>query len=144
MSAEKNKALMHHWFEECNKGKAATIAVIDETCATDFVLHSTSVDIRGFKAFKQHESEIFSAFPDFNETIDDMIVEGDKIVTRFTMTGTHKGEYMGIPPTNKKVTVWAISIDRVAGGKFVESWARMDTLGMMHQLGLIPTPKKEK
>jgi len=73
-----------------------------------------------------------------------MIVEGDKVVERFTFTGTHKGEYMGHSPTNKKVTMWAICIVRVAGGKFVEEWERMDTLGLMQQLGAVPTPQKEK
>ena len=71
-----------------------------------------------------------------------MVVEGDKVATRCTMTGTHKGEFMGIPPTNKKVTVWAISIDRVAGGKFVEEWGTYDTLGLMKQLGIVPKPGK--
>jgi len=60
------------------------------------------------------------------------------------MTGTHKGEFMGIPPTNKKVTISAITIDRIAGGKYVEEWLRFDTLDFMQQLGIVPTPKKEK
>jgi predicted ester cyclase len=77
-------------------------------------------------------------------TLDDMIVEGDKAVVRYTFIGTHKGEIMGIPPTNKKATNWIIQIDRIAGGKFVECWVRSDTLGFMQQLGVVPTPKKEK
>jgi hypothetical protein len=77
-------------------------------------------------------------------TIDDMVAEGDKVATRVTMTGTHKGEIMGIPPTNKKVTVSGIVIDRFAGGKIVEDNGIFDMLGLMRQLGLVPTPKKEK
>ena len=73
-----------------------------------------------------------------------MVAEGDKVAYRWTLTGTHKGEFEGIPPTNKKVTVWAISISRIAGGKIVEDWSRVDTLGLMQQLGVVPTPKKEK
>jgi steroid delta-isomerase-like uncharacterized protein len=145
MSAKETKALERRFFEGWNKGKAAAMAVIDETCAPNIVFHdSTGREIRGLKDFKQYISELCSAFPDLHCTIDDMIVEGDKAATRYTMTGTHKGEAMGIPPTNKKVTVWAISIDHIAGGKFVESWSRMDTLSFMQQLGVVPTPQKEK
>ena len=130
-------------YEEYNKGKAAVLAVIDELYATDTVQHSsTGQDIRGIKDYKQHVSEFSSAFPDLHFTIDDMVAEGDKVAVRLTATGTNKGAFRGIPPTNKKVTVWEIQIDRVAGGKFVECWSRYDTLGLMQQLGLIPTPGK--
>jgi predicted ester cyclase len=71
-----------------------------------------------------------------------MVVEGGKVAVRWTMTGTHTGEWKGIPPTNKRVTFWGISIDRIAGGKFVESWERYDTLGWMQQLGLVPIPRE--
>jgi len=143
MSAKEIKALERRLYEECNKGKAAAMAVIDELYATDLVYHSsTGRDIRGVKDYKQHVSDMYSAFPDFHFTIDDMVVEGDKVAVRLTATGTHKGEFRGIPPTNKKVTMWEIQIDRVAGGKFVEGWSRYDTLGLMQQLGLIPTPGK--
>ena len=143
MSAKEIKALERRLYEECNKGKAAAMAVIDELYATDLVYHSsTGRNIRGIKDYKQHVSDMYSAFPDFHFTIDDMVVEGDKVAVRLTATGTHKGEFRGIPPTNKKVTMWEIQIDRVAGGKFVEGWSRYDTLGLMRQLGLIPTPGK--
>jgi predicted ester cyclase len=96
------------------------------------------------KDFKRMESEWYDAFPDMHVTIDDMVAEGDKVAARVTMTGTHKGEIMGIPPTNKKVTVSLIVIDRFAGGKIVEDNGQFDALGLMRQLGLDPTPKKEK
>jgi predicted ester cyclase len=143
MQAKENKALMRRFFKEWNKGKTAAMAVIDELCATNIVLHSTSgEEIRGIKNYKQSMSDFFDAFPDFHWVLDDIIVEGEKVVTRYTMTGTQKGEFKGIPPTNKRVTLWAIWVDRVVGGKFVEEWGRMDTLGFMQQLGAIPTPKK--
>jgi len=143
MSAKEIKALERRLYEECNKGKAAALAVIDELYATDIVYHSsTGRDIRGIKDYKQHVSEFYSAFPDLHFTIEDMVAEGDKVAVRLTGTGTNKGEFRGIPPTNKKVTLWEIQIDRVAGGKFVEGWSRYDTLGLMQQLGVIPTPKK--
>jgi predicted ester cyclase len=141
ISAEEIKALIHRFFEGVNKGKAAAIAVVDELCATDFVLHcARGKDIRGIKNYKQNVSELFSAVPDAHFTINDMVVEGDKVATRYTLTGTHKA-------TDKKVTTWGITIDRIAGGRFVEEWERYDTLGLMQQLGIVPTPgekKKEK
>jgi predicted ester cyclase len=145
MSEKEIKALVRRFFKEYNKGKAAAMAIADKLCATNFVYHGGGgEEIRGLKEFKQQESEVFSAFPDLHFALDDMVVEGDKVAMRITMTGTHKGEFRGIPPTNKKVTVWAISIDRIVGGKFVEEWGRYDTLGLMQQLGVVSTPKKEK
>lgn len=144
MSAE-NKALVRRWFEELNKGKAAALAAMDEIFATDLVFHSaTGADIHGIKDFKQNFSNFFSAFPDLHFPIDDIVIEGDKIAVRFTTTGTLTAQFHGVPPTNKKMMIWAITIYHIAGGKIVEGWGREDTLGMMQQLGIIPTPKKEK
>jgi steroid delta-isomerase-like uncharacterized protein len=146
MSPEEIKALERHIIEEHNKGKVAAMAVMDEVLATDFVMHGNteSEDIHGLKNVKQSMAEYFNAFPDIHYTLDDIIVEGDKAVIRCTMIGTHKGEFMGIPPTNKKVKVREIGIDRVVGGKIVEEWGISDTLDLMQQLGVVPMPKKEK
>lgn len=145
MSVKENKALVRRFLEESNKGKTAAMAVIDELCATNIVYHGGGgEEIRGLKDYKQSTSESYNASPDLHFTIDDMVAEGDKVAVRFTLTGTHKGEFMGRPPTNKKLTIWAINIYRVVGGKFVEGWERSDTLGSMQQLGVVPTPKKEK
>jgi len=143
MSAKEIKALERRFVEELNKGKMTAMAAIEKLCATDIVNHGGTGEVtRGLKGFKQSMSEFYSGFPDIHFTIDDMVVEGDKVAVRFTFSGKHKGEFMGIPPTNKKVTIWGIYIDRIAGGKFVESWTRYDTLGFMQQLGLVPTPGK--
>jgi steroid delta-isomerase-like uncharacterized protein len=145
LSVEGNKALQRHLFEEMNKGKAATLAAMDETYATDFVYHQADgTDISGLKNKTQLLSEVFNAFPDRHSTIDDMVAEGDKVAVRWTWTATHKGELMGIPSTNKKITIWGISIDCIVDGKFVERWERLDTLGWMQQLGVMPTPEKNK
>ena len=145
MSAEDLKALGRRYIEELNKGKAAALAAMDELYAADLVFHGGGgEETRGIENYKQFVSEFFKAFPDLHWTIDDILVEGDKVVARFTLTGTHKGEFMGIPRTNRKVTMWVISIDRIVGGKFVEEWERMDTLGFVQQLGLASTPAKEK
>lgn len=145
MSPEEIKALQRRFYDDCNKGKSAAIAALDDLFANDIVWHSaTGKDIRSVENLKQSFNAAYNTFPDTHYTIDDMIVEGDKAVTRFTFTGTHKGEFKGIPPTNKKVKVWAIAIARIADGKFMEVWERYDTLGWMQELGLIPTPQKEK
>ena len=117
--------------------------IIDELFATDIVEHSgTGEETHGLKDYKQSTSDVYNAFPDIHFTLHDIVVEGDKAAVRLTVTGTHKGEFRGIPPTNKKVTMWQIQIDRVAKGKLVEGWSRYDTLGLMQQLGLISTPGK--
>jgi len=145
MSVREIKALERRWVKEMNKGKTATMAAIDELYATDYVIHGGHYVVHGdIKDFKKSIGDIYSAFPDINYTIDDMVVEGDKAAVRLTFSGTHKGEFMGILPTNKKWTMWEIVIDRIAGGKFVESWVRYDTLGFMQQLGLALTPEKAK
>jgi len=143
MSAKEIKALARRWFEEANKGKAAFMTVIDELHAADIVGHGGGgEEVHGLKDWKRDLMEWYSAFPDLHFTIDDMVVEGDKVAIRYTWTGTHKGEIKGIRPTNKKVTMWEIQIDRIAGGKFAEIWARYDTLGLMQQLGQVPTQRK--
>jgi len=143
MSTKDPKALDRHFFEEWNKGKAAAMAVIDEICSANVVWHDVNGEvIRGLKDFKKSMSEFFDAFPDNHFTVDDMLAEGDKVAVRYRMTGTHKGMFNGIPPTNKKVTLSAIEIDRTSGNKFVEGWISFDTLGFMQQLGVVPKPKK--
>jgi len=143
MSTKDIKALDRRFFEEWNKGKAAAMTLIDKSCATNIVWHDANgEDIRGLKDFKKSMGEFFDAFPDNHFAIDDMFAEGDKVAVRYTITATHKGEFMGISATNKKVKLMALEIDRIVGGKFVEGWIRFDTLGWMQQLGLAPTPGK--
>jgi len=145
MSAKDLKALVRRFFEQASMGKGVTFAAIDKLFVADYVEHGGSgEDTRGIKDYKQSISEFYSAVPDVHVTINDMVVEGDKVAVRFTLSGTHKGEFMGAAPTGKKVTIEEIGIIRIVGGKFVESWVRYDTLGLMQQLNLIPTSGKEK
>ena len=80
---------------------------------------------------------LFNAFPDIHFTIDDMIAEGDKVVVRFTVRGTHQGDYLGVPPTGKQFAVNGIAIHRIVDGREVEVWDCVDILGMLQQLGAI-------
>jgi len=140
MSTEQNKALFRRLMEEVfDRGN---ISLIDELFAPDFVEHEELPPgiAAGSEGVKQLSTMFRSAFPDFKATIDDMIAEGDKVVVRGTWSGTHKGEFMGIAPTGKRVSFGVIDIVRIAGGKFVEHWGQMDNMGLMQQLGLIPAP----
>ena len=91
-------------------------------------------------AFVQFIGAMFEAFPDAKMTMDDLFSSGDKVAYRLTFKGTHKAELMGIPATNKAVTVTSIGIARVSGGKIVEEWENFDEMGMMQQLGVVPPP----
>lgn len=84
--------------------------------------------IRSIQEWKNFVIQFHQAFPDFHDTIEDQIAEGDKVVTRFTSTGTQKGEIMGIQPTNKKVSWTGIAINRIENGKIVESWVNWDMM----------------
>ena len=140
MSTEQNKALVRQMVEELfNRGNMSRA---DEFLAPDFVEREELPPgiPRDREGVKQLTIMLRSAFPDFKATIDDIVAEGDKVVIRQTWSGTHKGEFMGVPPTGKAVSIGVIDIIRVAGGKFVEHWGQMDSMGMMQQLGAIPTP----
>ena len=139
MSVEENKTIERRYMEEVwTKGN---LAAVDELVATNYVDHTpmpgASPDLQGLKQFV---TVVTAAFPDWHPTIEDMIAEGDKVVVRFRGSGTHKGEFIGIPPTGKQVTMMAIAIHRIAGGKIVENWLQADMLGMMVQLGVVPPP----
>ena len=137
MSTEENKALIRRFYEEISKGN---LAVVGELVATDLVEHSPFVP--GQAPGRQGTVELFTmihaAFPDLRITAEDMVAEGDKVVARGTMSGTHKGEFIGIAPTGKQITVGMIEILRIAGGKMVEHWNVVDSLGIMQQLGVVP------
>ncbi len=110
--------------------------------APDFVPHNmmpgVPASLDGYKAL--HQSTL-TAYPDFHTNIDDLFGEDDKVVMRFTLTGTHEGDFLGIPPTGKRINVSGTSIFRIANGRIVEHWGEEDVLGWMQQLGAIPTPE---
>jgi predicted ester cyclase len=136
MSVEENKDVVRRWHDEFwNKGN---VDVVDELIDAKCVRHvdPQPTDVREY--WKQSHITFHAAFSDAHITNEDMIAEGDKVVTRWTWRLKHTGEWMGIAPTGKQVEVTGISIHRIAGGKIVEDWANADELGMMQQLGAIP------
>ena len=137
MSTEENKAIVRRYIDVVNK---KNLAAMDEIFDANYVGHVAGFeDVKGPEGQKQVLAAVLTALPDLHDTIEDMVTEGDKVVTRLTFTGTHKGELMGIAATGKQVTVGEIAIFRIVGGKIVEGWQEVDMLGMMQQLGVIPT-----
>ena len=118
---------------------------IDELVAPDYVHHDVlSPDQTGIKAYKQFVDLYLTAFPDIHFNIEDEISDGDKVVIRWTVTGTHKGDLPGLPPTGRPISVTGITIGRLSDGKFVESWNNWDALGMMQQLGAVSAEAKSR
>ncbi len=134
--SEENKALVRRYFEEIwDKGN---LELIDELFTTNFVRHGPSAtegEVRGLEGFKGVVSMYRTAFPDLRVPIEDLIAEGDRVVTRWTARGTHQGELMGIAPTGNQATVTGIIVDRISGGKIEEEWVDYDTLHLMQQIG---------
>ena len=113
--------------------------ILDEVYAADLVWHEPDQDIQGLEEAKQFVSMYKTAFPDLSATIEDAIAEGDKVVTRWRIRGTHQGEIEEFgPPTGRQVEIKGITIHRIEGGKIVEEWERYDNLSVMQQLGLVP------
>jgi steroid delta-isomerase-like uncharacterized protein len=140
--SEENKAIARRIDAEVwNEGR---LEVIDELVAGDYVSTVVGVpeQIRGPQGFREFVVTYRTAFPDLQIRIDEQIAEGDIVVTRWTGTGTHEGELMGIPATGKQVTTAGINIDRIAGGKLVAGWGLFDQLGLLQQIGAIPVPAR--
>ena len=138
MPTEENKAIARRWNEGVwNKGN---LAAIDELFATDFVFNypppGATPDREGYKQFVTRN---FATWADIRCTIEDMVAERDKVAVRWTWSGTHTGELMGIAPTGKQVTMTGISIMHIVGGKIAKEWTEMDILGVLQQLGAFPS-----
>ena len=139
MSTEENKAAERRFYEEVWHKR--NLAAIDELVAPNIVEHNPNVPGQGTgrEGFRQSIEMILSVSPDVQITIEDLIAEGEKVVVRWLARGTHQGEFMGIPPTNRQTTVMGIDIIRYEGGQRVETWRQFDMLGWLQQLGVIPT-----
>ena len=136
--AEENKAVIRRYVEEVQNDRNWN--VYDELTAEDFVNHSAPPGVPDDReGQKMYLGAFMAAFPDCRFTIDDMIAEGDQVVTKKTFTGTHTEELNGIPPTGKHVTLQFADVMRVRDGKIVEHWLAMDQMSFMQQLGLLPS-----
>lgn len=139
MSREENKAIVRRYVEEAFNNRDTD--VLDEIVSEDFVDHHLPPDLpRGPEGSKLWFNMAFGAFPDCHITIEALIAEGDKVATHFTLTGTHQGDFMGVPATGKSVSVTGMGIGRIVGNQLVEWWENADVMGMMQQLGAVSGP----
>ncbi len=135
--AQENSALIRRWFEEVwNNGR---MEVIDEMASPDVIGHGQAqhdTDI-GLHEFRNFAVGLRAAFPDMKVVIDQTLEQGDKVVARWTSTMTHKGEFLGVAPTGKKVTITGTTIQRIVDGRIVEGWDNWDQLGLLVQIGAV-------
>jgi len=131
-----SERLIRHFLEEAwNK---RNLAVIDELFTPDAVAHDPAVPtVTDVESTKQFIAACLTAFPDLQVTADDLFTAADKIAARWTVRGTHKGEFLGIAPTEKSMAVTGITIYRLAGGKVAEYWSHWDSPGLLQQLGAV-------
>ena len=132
-----NMGLVRRYIEEVwNKGN---LGVIDELVSDKFVgVEPVIGEVRGLNALREQVQAFRGAFPDLRLTIDDIGTTGDRVFTRWTARGTHRGIFMGIPPTNNRGEVHGITIDRIAGGKLVEHHESYDSLQFLQLMGAVP------
>jgi len=137
--AADNKEIARRVFEEIWNNQK--VNVIDELMAADYVHHDAqSPEVAsGIEGHKQFVSYYLNAFPDLHYTIEDLVAAGNTVAIRWTATGTHQGDLAGIPKTERQFSVTGMTIARVRDGKFVESWGNWDALGLMQQLGVLPS-----
>ena len=142
--SEQNKTNVRRLFEELwNKGN---LPVADELVAPNYVHHDASTpDVgRGPESEKKRVTLYRNAFTDLRFTVEDMIGEGETVVARWSCRGLHKGDLNGIAPTGKQIAITGVSVVRFTGGKMIEGWINWDTLGPMHQIGVVPPLGKAK
>jgi steroid delta-isomerase-like uncharacterized protein len=116
----------------------------DQILTKDFVTHSPGAPadfLHGPDGAKEYARAIRAGLPDLSITHDDIVIEGDKVVIRWSATGTHKGELLGIPPTGKPVEITGFDLFRIEGDRIAEMWQNWDALGLMQQVGAIPAPQ---
>lgn len=135
-----NKATVRRFHDAANTGDAELLSqTIDEFVEPDALIRTPlPLEASGAQALKEVFSRLHRIFPDLQVTIEDLIEERDKVVSRNSVTGTHKGEYMGLPPTGKSVTYSEIFVFRFVNGRIAETWGVVDVFSQMKQLGLIP------
>ena len=137
---ERNKAISRRFSDAMNTNDPEVISsTIDELVEVDAIIRTPlPLQVSGAQALKEVFLRLHGAYPDLHVAIEDLIAEGDKVVSRNLVTGTHKGEYMGIAPTGKSVTYNEIFIFRFVNSRIAETWGVVDVLAQLRQLGAIP------
>ncbi len=135
---ERNKAVVQRYVDEIQN--AHSLDALESIFAEDFIDHMASsggLFVGGMDGLKRGYASFLNAFPDLQVTVEDMIAEGDKVVAFKTLTGTHRGTHLGVPPTGKRVTYQIISIYRIKDGKITAYWGLQDELSLKRQFGVI-------
>jgi steroid delta-isomerase-like uncharacterized protein len=141
MSTEEHKALARRVFDDVLNGR--NLDLIDELAASDYIEHNPLPGQRtGIDGIRDRYTIVLNAF-DPHFTVEDVIAEGDKVVLRWTNSGTHVGAFLGIPPTGRSFRIPGIEIWRMESGKLAEHWDVVDVFGQLQQLGLLPQPNGE-
>ena len=123
-------------YEAINTGN---LALLDKFVAPGYVEHSEG--FQGVEPFKQQVAAFRAAFPDLRVTIDDLMIDGDRFASRTTVTGTHTGDLMGMPPTGRSISVEAVDLGRIENGQAKDRWGGLNMYSMLTQLGVIPAPQ---
>jgi len=139
MSVENNKAIARRFIQVWGDGN---LDIVDELAAPALVVRYPTIPdvIQGSREFRHVLAGFRSAFPDSSLRVEDEIAEGEKVVVRWSFSGTHKGSLLGVPATGKKVTWTGITIYRIVDGKVVEEQGEEDFLGLFRQVGLVREP----
>ncbi|MBD2451022.1 ester cyclase [Nostoc sp. FACHB-152] len=136
MSTEQNKAIALEFYKAFDN---SNVEAAKKVMATNLIAHTTgSSEPLDLDGFIEYGLMMRAAFPDGKHTFEDVIVEGDKVVTRGTFSGTHEGELLGFPPTGEQVKFSVMHIDRIVDGKVTEHWGQADIIALMQQLGILP------
>jgi steroid delta-isomerase-like uncharacterized protein len=141
--AQENKAIVQRFWKVWEEGN---IDLVDELLAADHVNHNPATPDQpaGAEGVREVVNMFRSAMPDLKVVIEDMIAEGDKVVVRYTLEGTHEGDLFGVPPTGRRLSIKSIAVERVSEGKLREHWRITDSLDMMQQLGVVPESGQEE
>jgi predicted ester cyclase len=142
MSVGDNKTVVRRFYTEVIS--SGDLSRVEDFIGSKYLDHNAEQAGRGPSVVRAHVKAVRQTFPDFHLQIDDIIAEGDTVVTRVSGHGTHKGEWMGIRPTGAVVRVKGINIDRIADERIIEHWGEADTIGMLRQMGINPFGSRER
>ena len=139
MPTEAHKAIIRRWYEEVWNQK--NLALLDDLYTPTWVGHfPQGLELRGPADHQRFGAVFMAAFPDAAYTVEELLAEGDRVASRYSVQATHRGGLRGIPPTGKEIVSTGINIHRLVGGRIVEQWSQYDMLGLLQQLGAIPAP----
>jgi steroid delta-isomerase-like uncharacterized protein len=134
---QKNKQVVRQFFEDADRHDIERMGQL--VSSTNYLFHFPGIPPMDWNTHKQFFTGFITSFPDLRHEIVEMVAEGDKVAVRFNVTGTHKGELQGIPPSGKNVSFGAMDFITLIDGKIVEDWLNTDIMGLMQQIGAIPS-----